>query len=555
MIDNRKMISTLAVATVVASIGAAAHASGEMSRGDSAATRNGWKTISTFTIGDSIGGYTPPGIPDGMAAFPLNKGTVRVLCNHELTAGAGYSYTVTGVSLRGARVSYFDIDVDSLQVLGAGLAYSAIYDRSGVIVTAASQVNEAGHATNGFDRFCSAQGVQAGEYGFVDDVYFTNEETGTPTHPHGGSVWALDVDTGAIWGVPALGRGAWENVAAFDSGSPNHIALLLGDDTAPAPLYLFIGQRNGAGDGSFLDRNGLKVGQLYAWAADNGDTTPQQFNASNGGALLRTGSFEPIAVRDIAQAGMPGYDSQGYLNDSTLRAAASAAGAFQFSRPEDLHTNPDDGSQLVFVSTGRGQLYPADNWGDVYITDMDLSTLTSPMATVTILHDADALPIPDQGVRSPDNLCWAADGFIYVQEDKSTSPASLFGGVTGIEASIWKLNPVSGEFARVNEMDRSAVPAGQSDGAPADLGNWETSGIIDVSHLFRTTGGETLLLANVQAHSLTNGPIGGSTNLVQGGQLFFITNVNRTCAGDVDGNGAVDVDDLIAVILGWGACP
>jgi hypothetical protein len=28
-----------------------------------------------------------------------------------------------------------------------------------------------------------------------------------------------------------------------------------------------------------------------------------------------------------------------------------------------------------------------------------------------------------------------------------------------------------------------------------------------------------------------------------------------SCEGDADGTGAVDVDDLIAVILGWGACP
>jgi hypothetical protein len=27
------------------------------------------------------------------------------------------------------------------------------------------------------------------------------------------------------------------------------------------------------------------------------------------------------------------------------------------------------------------------------------------------------------------------------------------------------------------------------------------------------------------------------------------------CPADVDGNGAVDVDDLIAVILAWGPCP
>jgi hypothetical protein len=423
------------------------------------------------------------------------------------------------------------VQKSNLRIKKAGLAYHTIYDRAGQLVVNAAQVNEAGHPLNGFSRFCSGAGVRAGEYGFVDNVYFANEETGVPDHPHGGSVWALDVNSGAIWGLPAFGRGSWENVAAFDSGSPDHVALLLGDDEAAAPLYLYIGEKNAAGDGSFLDRNGLKVGQVYAWVADNGDTTPQQFNASNGGGLTRAGSFVAVDVQDITMANMPGYDSAGYLDDPTLRNAAYALGAFKFSRPEDLHTNPANGSQLVFASTGRGSVFPADNWGDVYIVDINLANMANPTATLKILHDADALPIPDQGVRSPDNLCWAADGFIYVQEDKSTSPGSLFGQATGIEASIWKLNPLSGEFARIAEVDRSAVPAGQTDPLPNDRGNWETSGIIDVSQLFQVAPGETLLMANVEAHSITGGTIGGSTQLVQGGQLIFLTNARRPYGG------------------------
>jgi photosystem II stability/assembly factor-like uncharacterized protein len=35
----------------------------------------------------------------------------------------------------------------------------------------------------------------------------------------------------------------------------------------------------------------------------------------------------------------------------------------------------------------------------------------------------------------------------------------------------------------------------------------------------------------------------------------FVTDLSLPCAADVDGNGAVDADDLTAVILAWGACP
>ena len=61
----------------------------------------------------------------------------------------------------------------------------------------------------------------------------------------------------------------------------------------------------------------------------------------------------------------------------------------------------------------------------------------------------------------------------------------------------------------------SFVPEARDIGA-GDLGNWETSGIIDVTSLFPTTAGNTLLFANVQAHGIRDGIIGGNGLLAQG---------------------------------------
>jgi hypothetical protein len=90
---------------------------------------------------------------------------------------------------------------------------------------------------------------------------------------------------------------------------------------------------------------------------------------------------------------------------------------------------------------------------------------------------------------------------------------------------MWKLDPNSGAFARIAEIDRSAVvPAGLvTDPVPGDIGNWETSGVIDVTNLFPRKRGERLLLFDVQAHSVTDGVIGGSSRLVQGGQLILMS--------------------------------
>lgn len=501
-----------------------------MLRGDTAATGNGWSVQPLFTVSETIGGYQPTGILDGVGAFPLSPTRTLITVTSELNPGNGYAYTLrTGTQLTGARIHSFEVEriVDgqgnvATDIKRAGLAYNIVYDRAGNLVTDPAQVNETGNAMDGFGRFCSAQSVVGGTYGFVDNIFFANEETTPPFHPHGGSVWALDVDANALWAIPALGRGGWENVTPLDTGDANTVALIASDDTAGAPLYLYIGQKDAVADGSFLDRNGLVQGQLHVWKADNGDLDPQAFNGLD---AVRRGQFVPIAIQDVAQAGQVGYDADGYLNSNTLQSAADALGAFSFSRPEDVATNPLDGTQFVFASTGRGSLFPADNWGTTYVVDVDFSDLS---ASATIVHDADGLLVPDEGIRSPDNLCWANDGKIYIQEDRSTSPGSLFGGTTGVEASVWRLDPITRVITRVAEIDRTVVaPAGSTDSGAGDLGNWETSGILDVTSFFQTLPGERLLVGTVQAHGIRDGLIGDNPLLDEGGQLFFISKIGQ----------------------------
>ncbi len=493
-----------------------------------------------FTIGDtfenatgalnssSAGNYSPVGILDGIGAYTLNSNTVRVLVNHEIalpnTGNNGYPYTLsngTVIAKGAARVSYFDIDKTSRRVTDAGLAISRIYDRGGNVVTNANQLD-----LGGLDRLCSSSLFEPNIFGagrgLVDRIYFTGEETATSFgHPHGGTLWALDPSNGDLWALPDFGRGSWENAALVDTGSTTHVAFLLGDDTPATPLYLYVGEKSTAPGANFIQRNGLSGGQLYVWKTSNGDLTPQQFN---GTGASRSGSWVSIQARNAAAAGTAGHDAAGYKNDVTLENEADTLGAFSFSRPEDVSTSPNDGTVVAFTSTGRGSIYPADNWGDTYIVDLDFTTLTAPTATVRILYDGDdrggnQFPTSEAGLRSPDNLDWADDGFIYVQEDQANQTGSF--GAAGFEASIWKLNAANGQATRIAEVDRSTVlPLGSTDGDVTDVGNWESSGILDVSNLFGEQPG-SLMLFDVQAHSITNGLIASKT-LFQGGQLCFL---------------------------------
>lgn len=502
---------------------------------------SGYLVTPIFTIGDTInsttgalnptsaGSFSPVGTLDGIGAFSLNANTVRVFTNHEIelpaTGASGYPYTLangTVISKGGSRISYWDIDKATRRVIDGGLAIARIYDRTGTVVTNSSQLDQ-----GGLDRTCSASLFEANLWGagrgLADRIYIMGEETSTPFgHPHGGTMWALDPSNGDFWALPDFGRGSWENAALVDTGTTTHVAFLLGDDAPARPQYLYVGQKSSAAGANFVERNGLKGGQLYVWKTTNGQTTPQQFN---GTGASRAGTWVAINARDASKAGTTGHDAQGYKNDSTLGSEAAAAGAFLFSRLEDVSTSPTDGSIVAFTSTGRGSVYPLDNWGDTNIIDIDFNASAVPTAgTVRILYDSDdagggQFMTPEEGLRCPDNLDWADDGFIYVQEDQANQTGNF--GAAGFETSIWKLNATTGAALRLTETDRSTVlPLGSTDTNPSDVGNWESSGILDVSSLFGEAPGE-LFLFDLQAHSVNNGLI-ATKQLYEGGQLCFL---------------------------------
>ncbi|MGK7930164.1 MAG: hypothetical protein AB4041_01860 [Microcystaceae cyanobacterium] len=49
----------------------------------------GWETEAIFTVGETVEGYTPTGILDGIGAFKKDDNTVRVFVNSELRDGLG----------------------------------------------------------------------------------------------------------------------------------------------------------------------------------------------------------------------------------------------------------------------------------------------------------------------------------------------------------------------------------------------------------------------------------------------------------------------------------
>ena len=516
----------------------------------------GYTVDPIFTVGDKIGDYVPAGILDGIGAYELNSTTVRVLVVNEVGATDGYKYTLkNNTQLTGARVNYIDVDKRTFQITNAGLAFDTIINRAGKVVSAATDLEYLG-----IQRFCSAALFEANQFGtgmgLADRIFFSGEEA------TGGTQFALDTKTNTLHAVPWFGRASWENVTEINTGTTNKVAFLIGDDGL-APLWLYVGDKNAKNDGSFLDRNGFAQGKLFAWVADDPadaadviELTEAEFKGNN---TAKNGKFVEIAYYDPSKANTAvdsadtgtsiqddlGYDAQGFATEAQQKKLATDAKAFYFARVEDVATNPKDGTQAVFAVTGVESLGTNID-GAVYRIDIDFNNIATGNITgkVDILNDSNITQ--DAGLRNPDNLDWARDGKIYINEDRANG-ATQFAANSKQEASIFSIDPSvanpSSTLTRIAQVDRTALPAGQTDSSPTDIGNWETSGILDVSNLFGAKAGE-LFIFDVQAHSVRDGSIITATNLdgngdgaktrqenlVEGGQLSFLIAPNANLA-------------------------
>jgi len=469
--------------------------------------------------------FTPVGIFDGLGAYDNLDGTYSLLVNHELGNTNGYQYQVqvkagsaaaATQTVTGARISRFvvakDIDGNTAngyqtRLLAGGLAYDQV-----------NSPNASFSLGSGINRFCSANLIPAGQFGgrgFVDSLYLAGEETSN------GRFFALDPSTAKLYHVPAFGLGGWESATAVDTGNANTVAVLLFDDTSGTPnyLYLWVGSKS-AGSSDLLERNGIAAnsGSLYAWKADAIANTPAgvagvALNTAISGGWVSLGTGSQIAALTTA---------------ADLRSLATGAGAMQFTRIEDGDVNPITGRQVAFTTTGGSG---ADLYGNTQILDLASSFATDGLlasganTSLRVVADADRLTgtARQGGIRNPDGLAWSANGSLYVQEDRSLLNGTADGRFGSQEASIWKVDSITGDAVRWAQIDRSAVPTayGQSDSAPTDIGNWESSGILDVSSLYGAAAG-SYFLSDVQAHSLTNGNIVGGHYLGEGGQINLI---------------------------------
>jgi Bacterial protein of unknown function (DUF839) len=372
-----------------------------------------------LSAGDIVGGYQMSGIPDGLGAFKESD-TAQVLMNHEL--GRSFPGIPPGVD---ARISKLTINRQTHGVTAAQYLFGG---------------------QEFFERFCSAtlERINGTPY------YLTGEEA-IPTG-HDGSSIVMNAETGTWTETPQFGRFEHENVVPVTGFRKFMLVSTEDNFRVGVPSYLFAYIADSWEDAVSGDP---AHGSLYVWRAlDPADTA---FGMAKGDTVQ--GEFVPISQADN-------------VNDVTLKAAATALGAFRFARLEDTAVAYQRSGRLYFSDTGKAG--EATLNGRIYRLDIDPSDPTHASVTLALDSTVDDFANPDNLGTSPRSL--------MIQEDRENPNRTQYSRILQYDLNSGSLTPV----ARVNTTV----------GLP---GQWESSGIIWAGNIL----GGGWWLTDVQAHTLT----------------------------------------------------
>jgi len=319
-----------------------------------------------------------------------------------------------------------------------------------------------------YNVLCSAYLIEGN--GFGRPIFITNEEI------DGGIVVAYDALSGNKTEMPWLGKFSHENTILVP-GYGNKTILLGTEDGEfdHSQLYMYV-----ANSPSDLIHS---RGTLHVLVGDGDNIT--NFRDLRKGPIYKA-HFEPLTWNWKTQ------------NSSELEDEVQKKNALDFIRLEDLHYDQNNNSKIYVVDTGDKK--PGEQYKNGRIYSFELakpfknsSSSAFYGASFAVMLDGDA----GDNIRNPDNVA-TSNNSLMIQEDLNDYNRIQ----DGDNARILRFDLNSHELKPVAVLDQSF------DKSNPKAGEWESSGIIDVSKIF----GKGVWLVDVQAHTIN-----------EGGQLLLMT--------------------------------
>jgi hypothetical protein len=425
-----------------------------------------------LSVSDTIGRYQMSGIPDGLGAYENDDrdDDDKAGVTVVMNHELGRSFPARPPGVD-SRITRLEIDPKTHEVHDAEYLFEG---------------------DEGFERFCSSTlSIIDGE-----PLYFTGEEAvpiegQLPGPAHDGSSIAMDPETGMWVETAHFGHFQHENVVPIELRK--WVFLSSEDDFRAGTasyLYAYI-----ADDFDRAIRG--RDGDLYVWKSDN--------PAKNTSAAVLKGESIPGHFVPITQ--------EENASSESLKAAAEARDAFEFERLEDIALRPGIRGRTYIADTGKAAAGQPTRRGRVYQFDINRRDPTE--ATLKMILNGDA---PDNDdIVNPDNMD-ASSKVLVIQEDRE---------------SAFRNNPSRVQVYRFSSQTLFTA-AQVIKPATATTFQWESSGVIDASHLL----GKDWWLLDVQAHDIMNAPQPGPTlepnsSVGEDGQLLAIK-IPNTASGDQD---------------------
>ena len=219
-----------------------------------------------------------------------------------------------------------------------------------------------------------------------------------------------------------------------------------------------------------------------------------------------------IPVPDAIADGLPGGPANG--PQASLEAWSNENNVFQFIRVEDIAYDRQHPNVVYFADTGEPRALPTGAGasrltrgpsgtkgpymnGRLFRMELDKKD-PNVVRSLSVLPNADfdAGGYYNAGVaHQPDNVETTSGGILFQEDPGSHNQSADPNFPHATNARVWYYDLRTARLTVVAEVDQSQDPA-------APKGNWESSGIVDVSEYY----GKGSFLLDVQAHSKFFGP-------------------------------------------------